>query len=862
MSQRMKKMIYVVWICLIGVGLMEFPMEVFAATVSVPSSSLMTRSWPLVVDFDVKMYDGNVAPVLTPYFGYTYGTAIVNDGGSNKMPSNPNFHHSSYFASNWVTVSKDGGDLYKYYQGIASNFAVKVGFTGSYDNGGGGNSPNFAGITSYSSQVRGYLFYFQNVPDYIREMSLNSSKIGYISQYNYEFWNHSGLVSNDNKNYSNPTLTYTGPGTFTFTGETLMTANESHSNPYYKTVPFAVLMGQPVHTANPGSPHLYWGKGTNSTDPNTRTTFFLKPYEIKETIVDDTGNTRTDVPSGYTQGLTTDAGAEQVTHNLQNLPASYVDGSGTTLYYQGWYRGATKPGTLNDPNTPPTQASIDYTTKTSIADRDQLGDLKFVYGLPKNFTLKEKYVDGTDSQLNSGAWDTSQAATQGSTFTGSPAATKTDTTGTQWEYDGWKNGLSGTVNNASVPVSVANIQGNEDIYYIYKKTTRTITQKWVDQADGSTLISVASNPKTTTMDDNDSLLFTPAASITDTSGNTWDYTGWENVTDAPGTINPTSTLVMLNNVKGNKEFRYRYAPRNTTASLDLNPTPQVTANGGTVSWTSRLTNTGASAMNNLTLKATTAWANGLSQPTQVTVTPAVGPSQTFVVNSGDWATGVTLTGVNIPSGTNNYADITFTNTATGAVNQVLPAEIEVSGNMASSVKADNFVRIDDPDEPNMQPGGTAGLINIPNFKFGQVDVRPFAQTKGLDAASYQASYAPYIRLLDQESTAGWSLTAKLGQFTSGVKTLPTATTITLKNGDLKEVQNYNKHNETLNSIGSVGTKVIPSDGTTVALTNGGTQGAYQLDYAFNDVELDLLAHTGIAGLSYTATMDWILTTAP
>lgn len=115
--------------------------------------------------------------------------------------------------------------------------------------------------------------------------------------------------------------------------------------------------------------------------------------------------------------------------------------------------------------------------------------------------------------------------------------------------------------------------------------------------------------------------------------------------------------------------------------------------------------------------------------------------------------------------------------------------------------------------------------------------------------------------MDNESNFGWDLTVKLGQFTSGSKTLPTATAIHLNNGDLKEVQDYNKHNESLVNGTSVGNKIIPSDGTTVALTNGAVQGVYQLDYAFNDVELDLLAHTGVSGSSYTATMDWTLTTS-
>lgn len=347
----------------------------------------------------------------------------------------------------------------------------------------------------------------------------------------------------------------------------------------------------------------------------------------------------------------------------------------------------------------------------------------------------------------------------------------------------------------------------------------------------------------------------------DSMGDSWEYVGWKYDTDPSGTKKTTDkTGLILADVT----IEYIYRLSKTTASLDLTPTPKIVNNNSNVSWTSRLTNTGNAPLKDLILKATSNWSADLTEPVQVTVTPAGGSPQNFTVNSGDWSTGVSLTGITIPNGgANNYADITFTTTASGAVNQVLPAEIEVAGNIPTPIKADDFVRIDDPDEPNLEPSGNAGLINIPDFRFGDVEVKPFAQTKGLDTTAYQSGYNPYIRFMDNESTGGWSLTAKLGQFTSGSKTLPTTTAIKLKNGVLMEVQNYNKSNENLNYVDLAGSVNIPSDGTTVALTNKSNQGVYQLEYDINTgVELELMAHSGIAGLSYTADMDWTLTTAP
>lgn len=583
--------------------------------------------------------------------------------------------------------------------------------------------------------------------------------------------------------------------------------------------------------------------------------FRLEAPLIEEIFEDDSGVLITP-PPGYTNNNCTDVLTNPMAYQMANdssLPKTYID-SGFIYTYKGWYKGAGNKPTMSTVHPP--------TISFSAGTNDNLNQAHIVYDKKALRIVNEEYIDTSSGTIEPSWNNMGQQKADGDTFTQTPAATKTDTSGTIWEYQGWKLDTEpmSAMRPESTPVSVL-INANTTIQYVYKKKQHSITEKWVDQSDGSTLIPMTGNPKTSPIDDNDNFSGTASATITDTHGAIWDFVGWENVTDNAGIVNPSASYA-VNTIKAAKEIRYHYQARNTTATLDLNPTPQVTASGGSVSWSSRLTNTGTSTLNNLKLKATSNWASGLSEPTQVTVTPAGGAPQNFTVTPVDWVGGFNLTGINVPNGgPNNYADITFTDTATGAVNQVLPAEIEIDGNMANSLKAENFVRIDDPNEPNLEPTGNAGLINIPKFDFGQTEVKPFAQKKGLDAASYQGTYNPYIRFMDNESNFGWDLTVKLGQFTSGSKTLPTATAIHLNNGDLKEVQDYNKHNESLVNGTSVGNKIIPSDGTTVALTNGAVQGVYQLDYAFNDVELDLLAHTGVAGFSYKATMDWTLTTS-
>ncbi|EOI53936.1 WxL domain-containing protein [Enterococcus gilvus] len=603
----------------------------------------------------------------------------------------------------------------------------------------------------------------------------------------------------------------------------------------------------------------YVGKenGMNSAN-NQVITFRVNPFQIKENFVNKAGANITP-PTGYTQGKLTDADAEQFTHTMTGtLPDVYTTG-GKTYVLQGSYNGKTKPGTLDQTN-PPT-ISVDY-TDSSITNFDDAGQITVVYAEAKNVT--EKHIEQSGSSIDSGLWDPASpkpiVINENLTIPYTVGENKTDSGNTTWEYVGWKYSTD-PANTVKTTLKTDQITADKTVQYIFKKVSRKIKQSWVDADTPSSLVNLTTNPDTSEkVGDNESFTSTPAAILTDKSGDDWDYVGWEDVTNDSGTVH--TTPVNLANIKTDTEINYHYRRKNTEATLNLTPDAAIIANGDTISWTSRLENTGSTKLKDMILKATSNWATGLTHPVTVQIKPAGKPVQTFTVGAGDWTSGVALTGVEIPNTAgSNYADITFTTTGTGAINQVLPAEIEVSGNMVSSVKADNFVRIDDPDEPNLEPTDS-GLINIPNFYFGTVSVNPSAQVKGLDASEYQSGYKPYIRLIDQESMAGWDLKVRLGQFTSGTNTLPVNTQIELKNGSLKEVMNYNKGSEALSAVASLSTVAINSDSTDTQLASFTNQGVYHIDYGFSDVELKIPGNVGNAGSSYTANMNWTLSTTP
>ncbi|WP_137664521.1 hypothetical protein [Enterococcus hulanensis] len=573
--------------------------------------------------------------------------------------------------------------------------------------------------------------------------------------------------------------------------------------------------------------------------------------QVKEIFEDTTGALIT-VPSGYTQNKLSDITSDPYVYTMSGgstLPKTYVIGS--NIYtYQGWYKGAGNQGSIN-PTFPP--------NVTFSAEFDDLKDeVHLVYDVKLVRTVTENYIDTSGAVIDP-SWNGTQSVATGSTFTATPAVSKTSA-GTEWLYQGWKLSTEPMSAVKTTPVSQT-INANTTIQYIYRKNEHTLTEKIVDSSDGTTLLGVASNPASVNIDDNDTYTKIPVATLTDTSGDDWDYVGWENVTDASGVVNSSGTPVSIANVKGNKEIKYHYRLAKTTATLDLTPTPKIIANGGTVTWTSKLMNSGSTAMKDLKVQSTSIWASGLSNPVQVTYTPAIGIPQNF---SGNLAAGINLTGVTIPSGgVNNYATISFTTTATGAVNQVLPAEIEIDGNLTAKIKADNFVRIDDPDEPNLNQTGDSVFENLPDFRFGTVNALAGSQTKKLDASAYAAGYNPYIRFKDQSLSGNWDVAVKLGQFSDGMNTLPTSTSISLNNGSFNTVNGYNTVSESLIPSGSVANKTLYSDGTSVVLHAGTTKGVYQINYNLNDVELSLPSTSGVSlGKPYNAILDWELSVGP
>ncbi|WP_251868098.1 hypothetical protein [Enterococcus malodoratus] len=413
------------------------------------SHAIRTDTFTGEINFNVLMDDGSVLPSgKEPKAEVDYALRRYE---YTKIGAGETILINDYTNQKSIVLPHDGAGNYSHSETATATYGMKLYST----------PPNVS--WSLSRYLTYYNLRINNTPKYIRTISSISSVLGDYSHYT-QSWDHyvapelnentvfSATTTNGMATIQHSNLTRTGPGNFKYTGARTA-SNAEHPD----TVQFAVSGGAGV---SGGQWNDYKYKFSSLASNGKRITFFMKGFQTVELFENESGGYLVP-PTGFTYGKTTEVTEEQYTHTMNTLPTSYVQG-GNTYVLQGWYQGYTKPGTLQTSNPP--SITIDYTQPKSIQDFDREGHIHVVYA--KSFAVNEKYVDESDTTINSGAWDTMVPIAQNAPFNGSPAATKTDSFGSDWEYVGWKVGSSGTLNTS--PVTIPSVTGNEDIYYIYK----------------------------------------------------------------------------------------------------------------------------------------------------------------------------------------------------------------------------------------------------------------------------------------------------------------------------------------------------------------------------------------------------------
>ncbi|EHH1632763.1 WxL domain-containing protein [Enterococcus faecalis] len=399
----------------------------------------------------------------------------------------------------------------------------------------------------------------------------------------------------------------------------------------------------------------------------------------------------------------------------------------------------------------------------------------------------------------------------------------------------------------------------------YKVTRKQVTENFVDAAGAKiTPPTGFTQGKQTPMTSN-SFKYTAARALPasySASGKAYTFQGWYKGKTKPNTLTTSTTPTYNTTFDGNDDMTAVYKEEVAKASVTLTrTTAETVTSGGNVTWRATITNTSQAPLTTATIKKSTAWTTGLAAPTAMIVTPVGGTAKTVPVTATTWTNGVSL-GTDIPVG--KSATVQFTTKATGTAGQVLRAGITTSGNY-SGISASATVRVKDNDQAIVTPTAE-GFISVPTFNFGQIEIAGNTQQHGLKkAADYYGNGTrnPYLRI--KKTQPNWSLTAQLSQPKSATDSLPTATRLLLGTAPVSSFSNYNQPTELKNTIGTTTAINLTANNTaTNIVANQQFTGSnvYQLDFAFDNIKLEVPASQGMTGQQYQAAVTWNLVTGP
>ncbi|EGO2641876.1 WxL domain-containing protein [Enterococcus faecalis] len=348
-------------------------------------------------------------------------------------------------------------------------------------------------------------------------------------------------------------------------------------------------------------------------------------------------------------------------------------------------------------------------------------------------------------------------------------------------------------------------------------------------------------------------------------GKTYVFQGWYKGKTKPNTLTTSTTPAYNTTFDDNDDMTAVYKEANISANLTMRGAVDVIDNGATMEyWEVLLKNTGEAPLTSVKIKPTTDWAAGISTPTELFILGTGQNTKVRPITKEQWEAGFEIPlDSSLPVGGQLTINLLGTK-VTGQPNQVLKAAVEVTGNF-NKLTASDTVRIKDLDQETKEPTGE-GFISVPTFNFGQVGVAGSTQQHSLKkAADYYGNGTrnPYLRI--KKTQPNWSLTAQLSQPKSATDSLPTATRLLLGAAPVSSFSNYNQPTELKNAVGTTSTISLNANNTaTRIIANQQFTGSniYQLDFAFNNVKLEVPANQGVKGQQYQAAITWNLVTGP
>ncbi len=435
-----------------------------------------------------------------------------------------------------------------------------------------------------------------------------------------------------------------------------------------------------------------------------------------------------------------------------------------------------------------------------------------------------------------------------------------------WASDTTKTAFSKAL-SMTTTVNAPSFFTTEDKMFYFLENRR-ITENFVDSNGTKITPPTGFTQGKQTVIDSDNFTYTSAKALPASytaDGKTYLFQGWYKGSEKPATLETSKTPSYSVTYNDQDDLTAVYKEASISANLTMRGAVDVIDNGGTMEyWEVLLKNTGEAPLTSIKIKPTTEWESGISTPTELFILGTGQNTKVRPITKEQWETGFEIPLDNsLPVGGQLTMNLIGTK-VTGQPSQVLKAAVEVTGNF-NKLTASDTVRIRDLDQEIKEPTGE-GFISVPTFDFGQVGVASATKQHGLKkAADYYGNGTrnPYVRI--SKTQPNWSLTAQLSQLKSATDSLPTATRLLLGAAPVSSFSNYNQPTELKNTIGTTNAiNLTANNAATSIIANQQFIGSdvYQLDFAFDNIKLEVPANQGMAGQQYQATVTWNLVTGP
>lgn len=435
-----------------------------------------------------------------------------------------------------------------------------------------------------------------------------------------------------------------------------------------------------------------------------------------------------------------------------------------------------------------------------------------------------------------------------------------------WASDTTKTAFSKAL-SMTTTVNAPSFFTTEDKMFYFLENRR-ITENFVDSNGTKITPPTGFTQGKQTVIDSDNFTYTSAKALPASytaDRKTYLFQGWYKGSEKPATLETSKTPSYSVTYNDQDDLTAVYKEASISANVTMRGAVDVIDNEAPMEyWEVLLKNTGEVPLTSIKIKPTTDWMSGISTPTELFILGTGQNAKARPITKEQWEAGFEIPlDSSLPVGGQLTINLIGTK-VTGQPGQVLKAAVEVTGNFGN-LKASDTVRIKDLDQEIKEPTGE-GFISVPTFDFGQVGVASATKQHGLKkAADYYGNGTrnPYVRI--SKTQPNWSLTAQLSQPKSVTDSLPTATRLLLGAAPVSSFSNYNQPTELKNAIGT--TNAINLTANNVAISIIANQqfigsDVYQLDFAFDNIKLEVPANQGMAGQQYQATVTWNLVTGP